>query len=132
MQRLAPTPTHSFLSFHPELLSEIDAGTIDTMDFDVLDVNVISKRFDYIRCMNLLNQSYFSDEDIRLGIKTLHKAINPGGILQLGRTSLEFENSVGFYRRTERDFELIDVFGEGSEIDYLIRPRHSDTSAPAA
>ena len=102
------------------------------MEFDVLNLEHAKRKFDYIRCMNLLNQSYFSDDDIRRGIATLHAAITPGGILQLGRTSLDFNNCVGFYRRNERDFELIDIFGDGSEIDYLIRPNQSDTTAPAA
>ena len=105
---------HESLLYHPKILELIDSKKITHEDYDVFSCP-LPKRYSYIRCMNLLNKNYFSDEQIRLGITNLINSLDVRGVLQIGRT-VEGANQVSFLRKTESSVEEISHFNGGSEI----------------
>jgi hypothetical protein len=75
---------------------------------------------DALRTMNILNRSYFSEEQLRDGVRAVFESLRPGGIWIVGRTLEEdFSNHAAFLRRTENGWELLERIGQGSEIEEL-------------
>ncbi|MFK7913942.1 MAG: hypothetical protein AB8B93_08515 [Pseudomonadales bacterium] len=118
----------SFYLFHPKLLSLIEDKHINVLEYDVLTTRP-ETAYSYVRCMNLLNLSYFDKPQLLQGIANVRASLRSDGILQVGRTEQSGENHVGFYRNTASGLERIDQIGDGSEIHDLIeannRPPHS-------
>ena len=125
--------TEPFLLYHPRVIELLDQGAIRHTQFDVLAADSPADAYDYVRCMNLLNLSYFSEDDIRRGVRALWNTLNPGGVLQIGRTDQTLRNDVSFYRKSAAGLEIIEQIGSGSEIDSIVRDSVADlliTHAP--
>lgn len=71
-----------------------------------------------IKLANVLNRSYFSEEQINKAITQLYSNLGFGGVLVV-IDNRETEKS-SFYRKTESSFQLIHAINEGSEINNLI------------
>ena len=105
--------------FEDEVVEAINGGDIKHIEYDVLRTKVNSE-FDYVRCMNLLNYSYFSAEELQQGIAGVYHSLRKGGIFQVGRTTSDGKNNVSFYVKEDQSFSLVKRVGDGSEIDNLI------------
>jgi hypothetical protein len=100
-----------------ELIAE---GELTLLEYDVFETEIVQK-FDYVRCMNVLNLCYFPAPRIAQGLRNLTQSLKPGGILQIGRTQKHSsQNSVGFYRREGNRLRLIEELNGGSELKVLI------------
>lgn len=97
----------------------IEQGRICEVDYDVFSTT-LDLQFDFVRCMNLLNRSYFSPPDILKAIDNLNKSLKEGGILQIGSTNSAGVNNVSFFRKVENHLEWLDDVNAGSEIKGLI------------
>jgi len=86
---------------------------------DIFKINEYLSQFDFIRVSNLLNFSYFSDEQINLACKNIFKILKNGGILLVNRTSGTEENG-SFFIKDEKEFKLIQDFGKGSETKNIV------------
>ncbi len=73
-----------------------------------------------IRTMNIFNRSYFSTERLAEGYRAIFASLQPGGIWIVGRTLEEdLSNHATFFRRRERDWEVLDRVGAGWEMEEM-------------
>ena len=73
-----------------------------------------------IRTMNIFNRSYFSAERLAEGYRAIFDSLQPGGIWIVGRTLEEdLSNHATFFRRRERDWEVLDRVGAGWEMEAM-------------
>ena len=108
-----------FLLYHPKLLRLVDSGKVRSMDYDVL-AEGMPERFDCVRCMNLLNLSYFSEQQLLQGISSLDLTLNDGGLLLIGRTEQDGTNNATIYQKQQGLLSKLASVGKGSEIDRLV------------
>src|SRR5262249_8990801 len=74
-----------------------------------------------LRTMNIFNRAYFSAEQLADGASAVFESLEPGGIWIVGRTLEEdFTNHVTFFRRTENGWDLLERFGQGSEMEEVV------------
>lgn len=80
-----------------------------------------AEKFHIIRAMNVLNTSYFSQDDFKKVIKNLHDGLFEAGILIAG-SNQEANSAVcgGVYRKTKTGFERQCQSELGLEIDNLL------------
>jgi len=78
---------------------------------------------EFIRTMNILNRSYFSNADLTRGSLAVHKSLREGGIWVIGRTLEEVsppEHHASIWRKHHGRLQLLERIGKGAEIDDLI------------
>jgi hypothetical protein len=108
-----------FLLFDPEVMENIEKGLIHFIDYDVFETCETSL-FTFVRCMNLLNLTYFSSDKIERALRNIVGSLKEGGILQIGRTTPEGHNMVGFYINTGNGLKLVREVGGGTEVRDVI------------
>jgi len=80
---------------------------------------------DVIRTMNILNLSYFSQEQLMEGVRTVWKSLQPGGVWMVGRTIEEQTEQApavhhaSVFQKTPDGFRLMARHGSPSEIEDL-------------
>lgn len=105
--------------FDFRLLELIRKGHVDELPYDILATS-LPDRFTFVRCMNVLNLSYFNPDAILLALSLLKTSLKDQGILLLGRTMPDGSNAVSFYRKSSGNLELIRELDGGSEISHLV------------
>lgn len=105
--------------FDFRLLELIRKGHVTELPYDILSTS-LPDRFTFVRCMNVLNLSYFKPDAIRRALSLLKTSLKDQGILLLGRTMPDGANAVSFYRKVSGNLELIRELDGGSEISHLI------------
>lgn len=95
----------------------IEKGKIECMNYDVFNEIFVSS-FDVVRCVNLLNLSYFPSYKIIKAIDGLKLSLKEGGILQLGSGSGQ-NAKVSFYKKNNNNLEVIQKINGGYELDHL-------------
>ena len=98
-----------------ELLRKEDLSFIQ---YDVFETTS-SVGFDIVRCMNLLDIYYFSEDKLRKGIINIKASVKESGFLILGRTE-GAENHATIYQKINNTLERRAIIGSGSEIDSLV------------
>jgi chemotaxis methyl-accepting protein methylase len=96
----------------------IDLGQLEAKSYNIFERD--SKRYGFIRCMNLLNRSYFSDTQIKVGILNLFESLDDKGYLQIGRTDDQGVNRASVYRKEQRRLTLVLQFNGGAEIGNIV------------
>lgn len=80
-----------------------------------------SSRCDVLRTMNLLNKSYFSEDQLRIGIDSALGSLNDGGVWIVGRTEERpMRNDVTIFQKQGNRTEVVGRLGLGSEIESLV------------
>ena len=105
--------------YHPLVNQAIVANEVADLDYDVFETEII-EQYNYVRCMNVLITSYFSDEMIVQGIKNLTKSLVEGGILQVGRTHQNSYQNVTFYRKESTKLIKLENVNDGCEVEELV------------
>lgn len=79
-------------------------------------------RFRFVRAMNVLNRGYFGEADLRRAIGRIRDALEPGGVLLIGRNVDEEDGrtTATAFVRTAAGFEIVRRFAGGSEIEALV------------
>lgn len=80
----------------------------------------LPNKYTFVRCMNLLNFSYFSESDILLAIDNIYLSLVNEGVFQIGRTTDTGLNDVSFYKKSLNSFIHLGSINNGSEIHDLI------------
>lgn len=104
---------------HPEARSFIQRDP----RFTVRERSVFQRTpgLDVLRMMNILNLAYFSREQLNDGIQAASESLKSGGLWIVGRTlQISQTNHVTFFRRTDKNWEVLHRIGEGSEIEELV------------
>lgn len=104
----------TILPYDPNILSCISNKEIFHQNYDIFAAPMTEK-CSYLRCMNLLNKGYFSEDLIKKGVKNLFHSIIDGGILQIGRT-VDGVNYVTFFRKNGQRLDVVKHINEGTEI----------------
>jgi len=102
----------------PEVKKYEEAEKLSVIEYDIFKGN--SEKYDFIRCMNVLNRSYFSNECIKSGLQTLLSSIKTDGYLLLGRTTDKRVNKATLYKKTDTSICCIKKYNGGCEIEDLL------------
>lgn len=105
--------------FSKKIVELIDQCKITHIGYDIFESKIFTK-FDFVRCMNVLNKAYFEDDLILRGVENIFLSLKNGGVLQIGRTDDCGVNNVSFYRRSGQKLELQKIVNSGSELHDLI------------
>lgn len=108
------------------------AAHIRVVEWNALQRNAdLIGSFDVVRASNVLNESYFSREQIELMLGHLHAYLRKDGLLVVSRTDLDTEDRAeqgSVWRRSGEGFERLHDYGGGSYIaavvDHLCIGRH--------
>ena len=79
-------------------------------------------RFDVVRVANLLNRSYFSEPQLRAGLRHVGGWVQPGGLLVVARSEASGRNNATLFRREAAGLRVIHRLGSGSEVEALVTP----------
>jgi hypothetical protein len=79
-----------------------------------------SPGLDVLRMTNILNGTYFPIQRLIEGANAAFQSLKPGGLWIVGRTFENQTNHATFFRRTEKNWEVMARIGEGSEIEKLV------------
>jgi len=104
--------------YDPSLRLLLHEGKIFEIEYDVFNTSH-PPDFDLVRCMNVLNLSYFSPAEISKAIINLTHSLKEGGVLQIGRTTPEGLNNASFFKKVHDQLILVEDVNEGSEIKEL-------------
>jgi len=110
--------------FDRDVQKFIDSGQLEAKSYNIFERDI--NRYGFIRCMNLLNRSYFSDTQIKVGIINLFESLDYKGYLQIGRTDDHGVNRASVYMKKQRGFSLILQFNGGAEIGNIIEMMEID------
>ena len=78
-------------------------------------------RRDLVRAMNILNRSYFRDDELLRVIDNVYRSLRTGGLLVTGSNQSAGSQVDGtVYERSEAGFRSIWTSGRGSQVDDLI------------
>jgi hypothetical protein len=90
---------------------------------DLLAVNdsEFCRAFDVIRAANILNLVYFPVDLIGRILATLKQRLKEGGLLIIIRTDPNGKNNASILRLSSNQFVVVDRFGNGSEIEAIVR-----------
>jgi len=98
----------------------IDCGQMTFKYYDIFEPDISFKNFDIVRCLNILNPRYFSEEMLVRAINNLRDSLIDDGIFIVGRTDREKIIDVSFYTKKNNKFILLKKIGKGSEISNLV------------
>jgi len=102
-----------------EVREYIESGDLIAKSYNIF-MRDDDNRYNFIRCMNLLNRSYFSDDQIVVGLKNLINALEHKGHLQIGRTDIYGVNMVSVFQKNTDGLALVLQFNGGAEIEHLV------------
>lgn len=116
-----PDAPRRLVLFDAETRRWLQEGKLCQLDYDVFETR-LPGRFDFVRCMNLLNlNSWFTREQIRTALANLKASMREGAVLLVGRTDDRTGvNAAGFYRRNGDRLVLLEAVNGGSELHGLL------------
>jgi hypothetical protein len=118
-------PKKKIFLFDKKFNSLVSKEQIQFFELDLFGSKPIFGSYDFVRAMNILNLRFFSEEKLIFGMKKLLKSTNEGGILLIGRTSLDGENNATYYQKSGNQFIPMKKVNHGYEFDFLIEKINS-------
>jgi SAM-dependent methyltransferase len=98
----------------------IDHPEISVIEADIFGGGIAGK-FGLARAANLLNLAYFPAEKISPAIENIKNILLPGGLFLAARTEMDDTTNATLFRLSDAgNFEIIDRFGGGSELEELV------------
>ena len=99
----------------------VKASEINLIEYDLFGKNFIDG-ISFLRCMNVLNaNSWFSLEQIIIGLQDLNAQLIDGGIFLVGRTDESTnKNNASFYKKINGKLVHLEDFNLGSDIKNII------------
>ena len=99
----------------------IKTNELNYIEYDLFGINC-APRYSFVRCMNALNaNSWFSEEQNKIGISKLKSSLIDGGILLIGRTDdFSNQNNASFFKKINDKFVHLEDFNHGSDIKNII------------
>ena len=88
---------------------------IDTLEHDLFQISKLSRKFDFIRAANVLNSSYFSDDELQTAGNAVLDALRPGGLLFVTRTDNEGKNHGTLFKKIETKLVALQDLNSGFE-----------------
>lgn len=99
----------------------LKSNIINYIEYDLFGVNS-TPVYNFVRCMNALNaNSWFSEEQIILGVSNLKSSLIDGGVLLIGRTDdFSNQNNASFFKKINDKLVHLEDFNLGSDIKNII------------
>jgi hypothetical protein len=99
--------------------------------FDVFS-SVSEVRFDIIKCSNLLNLVYFSENEIFSGIKNLLRSLNTGGVLVISHNNEKYNDGEAVICARHVRQGVLEIYDEvnSHELLEIIEKKRSGNSMP--
>ncbi len=110
---------YSLYLFHPKILKKLQENKINIIEYDIFSSSV-EKKYSFVRCMNILNKGYFSDNELVKAINNIKKSLHEDGVLLIGRTNAKGINRASFFKKTGNGFILLKDINKGSEVKNLV------------
>jgi hypothetical protein len=110
---------HKVSLFIPRLLDYIDSGKIKYLRYDVFETR-LKEEFTFVRCMNILIHCYFSEAQIMDGIVNVRNSLKEGGVLLIGRTTVDDVHLASFFRKEGGLLVSLLELNGGAEIRHII------------
>jgi len=110
---------YSLLLFHPQVIKKITDKLITNIDYDIFHTKIATK-FTFVRCMNILNKNYFTENQIINAIINIYESLQVEGTLLVGRTISNKYNTATFFRKLNNRFIILEDINNGSEVKDLI------------
>ncbi len=97
-----------------------DDPRVDFMQYDVMKPS--DRRFDIVRAMNVLNQEYFSDEQLKVALRNIRDSLEDGGVFVTGKNESPDSQVAGGVYKKERNGSFVELssLGERTPIHDLI------------
>jgi len=92
-------------------------GELEILEYDIFRKPF--RQFNFVRCMNVLNRSYFDDRMIVVGLNNLVQSLMNGGVLLIGRTDTNGVNRATAYEKVGTRIKVLFNLNGGSEIHNL-------------
>jgi hypothetical protein len=108
----------SIMLYDKKLIHLINNNKMSDIEYDIFESSH-ENYFTFVRCMNILNLSYFAENKIVDSLQNISKSIKQNGILMIGRTINE-KNHVSFYKKNDNTLLFLEKINNGSEIEHLI------------
>lgn len=118
-QKLIDEHDYRLLLFHPRVLKSINKNEISYIYYDVFNTKIYNL-YTFVRAMNILNLSYFSEEKIKIAIENILNSLKEGGILLIGRTLKNGINNASLYKKQNNKLILIEDINSGTEVKHII------------
>lgn len=113
-------PTRRIPYIHPEALALSQSSrTLSFVPQSVFEVSPVPRHV--VRTMNILNLSYFSEDQLREAVRNIAASMTPDGVWIVGRTTEDnFVNNVSVFVLGATGWQLLRRFEKGSEIESLV------------
>lgn len=98
----------------PSIRSLQSSNDLKVIDYDIFSEPI--QQFDFVRCMNVLNRSYFSDNLLVVGLSNLVHSLQQDGLLLIGRTDKSNVNKATLFKKVDECLVVLSHFSGGTEI----------------
>jgi hypothetical protein len=106
---------------HPAVAED---DRVSVVEWNVLEPKCdLRGQFDAVRASNILNENYFSREEIEIALSHIHAYLDADGLLLVSRNHLENDVEVehgSLWRRTPTRFQRVEDFGSGSYVAHIV------------
>ncbi|MCF6240449.1 MAG: hypothetical protein L3J74_03785 [Bacteroidales bacterium] len=110
---------YSLYLFHPNILEKVKKQKINVVSYDIFQTT-IKEKYDFVRCMNILNKTYFTDNQIMTALENIKQSIKENGILLIGRTNNKGTNNASIFQKKANKFIFMEDINKGSEVKTLV------------
>lgn len=112
-------PDYTIQLFDPKVIKLQSQNKLNIIDYDIFTTEILDK-YSFVRCMNILNKVYFSEEQITVALANISKSIKNEGVLLVGRTREGNVNRASFFKKSADKFVWLEDVNDGSEIKELV------------
>jgi len=106
--------------FDPLVMEMIRDRQITYIDYDIFNAND-NRKFDFIRCLNVLNNACFDEAELIGALKNLFSQLNDEGVLLIGRTAKNGKNNASFLMKRRGKLSNIKDINLGTELKKIIK-----------
>ena len=114
------------LLLNPKTIDRLKSPNLNFIHYDIFQQSTLDIQFDFVRCMNVLNKKYFSNELIAKAVSCLISTLKDGGVFLVGRTNREGKTHASFFQKEQGHLILLSDFNLGSEIKDIVINSMSD------
>jgi hypothetical protein len=101
--------------FNPQVIDCINNKKIINIDYDIF-IKSHENMFNFIRCMNIFNKMYFSNDKLLIALKYVKDSMKQDAYLLIGRTLDNNKNIATIYQKKENNFIFIKDINGGTDI----------------
>ena len=109
------------LLLNPSVQRLLNEKRIRFESYDVYNPDNRIRKFDIVRCMNILNPGIFDEPTLLIGLRNIINSVDANGLWIVGRTDIDSGiNNATIFRKRNGNMEVMEEFGIGTEIKDLI------------